>query len=54
MGLLANVAIPTVAGHIIVMVILLIPIALIEAIVLSRRHILGYAESVRLSLRANI
>jgi len=54
MGLLANVAIPTVAGHIVVMVVLLIPVALIEAVVLSQRHGLGYGESIGLSLRANV
>ena len=54
MGILANLAIPTVAGHVFVMVILLIPIALIEAIVLSRRHALPCDESARLSLWANL
>lgn len=54
MSILANVVIPTVAGHIVVMVVMLLPIALIEAGVLSRRHSLRYGESLRLSLWANV
>lgn len=54
MIVLANVMIPTVAEHVVIMLILLIPVALIEAVVLARRHFLKYAESFRLSLRANL
>ncbi len=54
MLILANVMIPTVAEHVVIMLILLVPIALIEAIVLARRHLLKHLESFRLSLRANL
>lgn len=54
MFVLANVMIPSVVGHIFVMLVLLIPIVLIEAIVLCRRHLVKYAEALSLSLRANL
>ena len=54
MIILANVAIPTVAEHLIIMLILLVPVTLIEGLVLTRRHLLKYLESFRLSLRANL
>lgn len=53
MIILANVMIPTVAEHVIIMLILLVPVALIEGLVLARRHLLKYLEAFRLSLRAN-
>lgn len=46
--------IPTIAEHVIIMLILLVPIAMIEAVVLGRRHFLKYDESLKLSLRANL
>ena len=54
MIILANVMIPTVAEHVVIMLVLLIPVALIEAVVLARRHLLKYAESLNLSFRANL
>ncbi len=36
------------------MLILLMPVVAIEAVVLSKRHLLKYAESFRLTLRANL
>lgn len=54
MIILANVAIPTIAEHVVIMLILLVPVTLIEAVVLMRRHLLRYRESFKLSLRANL
>jgi len=54
MIILANVMIPSVAEHIIIMLVLLVPIALIEAVVLGRRHLLKLKESLSLSFRANL
>ena len=54
MIVLANVMIPTVAEHVVIMLVLLIPVALIEGVVLARRHVLKYGESFRLALRANL
>ena len=54
MIILANVMIPTVAEHVVVMLVLLIPVTLIEAVVLARRHLLKYVESLNLSFRANL
>lgn len=54
MIILANVMIPTVAEHVVVMLILLLPVALIEAVVLARRHLLKHMESFSLSFRANL
>ena len=54
MIILANVIIPMIAGHVIVMLILLIPVAIIEAVVLARRHLLKYMESFSLSFRVNL
>ena len=53
MVVLANVIIPSIAEHLSVMLILLVPIALIEAIVLTRRHLLLYWDAFLLALRAN-
>ena len=53
MTILANVAIPSVVTHIIAMVILLLPVVLIEAGILARRHSIGYREAVDLALIAN-
>jgi len=50
----ANVMIPTVAEHIVLMLILVIPVVLVEAAVLSGRHPVEYAESFSLVLRANL
>jgi hypothetical protein len=54
MLILANVAIPSIAEHFVAMLILLVPIALIEAIVLWRRHVPKYVDSLALSFRANL
>lgn len=54
MFVLANVMVPSVAEHVVVMLVLLLPIALIEAVILARRHLLKYSESFRLALRANL
>ena len=53
MGLFANVMIATLAGHVFAMVLLLIPVALIEATVLAVRHKLAYDHALRLITRAN-
>lgn len=45
--------IPSIAEHLVVMFVLLLPIALIEAFVISKRHLLKYRDSCVLSLRAN-
>jgi hypothetical protein len=52
--ILANVAIPTVAEHIIIMLMLLAPVAMIEAAVLARRHSLTCKKSLSLSFFANL
>jgi hypothetical protein len=52
--LLGNVMLPTVAGHVVVMLVLLPVIAAIEAVVIARRHPLPYGRSFNLSLRANL
>jgi hypothetical protein len=54
MIILANVMIPTVAEHVVIMLILLLPVVMIEAVVLAKRHLLKYTESFRLTLRANL
>jgi hypothetical protein len=54
MIILANVMIPTIAEHIIIMLILLVPVSFIEAIILALRHVLKYRESLKLSFYANI
>ena len=54
MPILANVMIPTVAEHVVVMLVLLLPVALIEAVVLGRRHLLKFAEALTLSFQANL
>ena len=54
MILLSNVMIPTVAGHFVLMLGLLIPVALIEAIVIARRHDLEFGKSFGLALGANL
>jgi len=54
MILISNVMIPTIAGHIVVMLGLLIPVALIEAIVIARRHALPYKRSFGVALVANV
>jgi hypothetical protein len=53
MFVLANVMLPSIAEYLGFMFVLLLPIALIEAVVLSRRHLLAYRDSFVLSLRAN-
>ena len=53
MIILANVLIPSIVEHLALMLLFLLPIALIEAIVLSWRHLLAYRDSFVLSLRAN-
>lgn len=54
MPILANVAIPTVAIHIIAMFFLFIPIVIVEAIVLAKRHKLESEESFNLMFIANL
>ncbi len=54
MIILANVVIPTVAEHVPIMLVLLLPVVIIESIVLAKRHLLPYSESFRLTLRANL
>lgn len=54
MIILANVVLPSVAEHVIIMLVLLVPITLIEAVVIMRRHLLRYMESFKLSLCANL
>ena len=54
MVLLSNVMIPTVAGHFVLMLGLLIPVALIEAIVIARRLDLEVGQSFGLALGANL
>ncbi len=54
MTILANVVVPSIANHIVIMLVLLIPIAFIESIVLARRHVLSVSESLELSFRANL
>lgn len=51
--LIANVMLPSVAGHMLVLVVLLLPIALIEAAVLARMLMLKYGRAFNLSLSAN-
>ncbi len=53
MAILANVMIPMVAEHIIIMLILLVPISIIEAVIIALRHVLKYSESLKLSFYAN-
>jgi hypothetical protein len=54
MTVLANVVIPAIAEHIVIMFALLIPVTMIEAVVIMRRHLLRYPESVKLSFIANL
>ncbi|MEE8104851.1 MAG: hypothetical protein V3T86_04885 [Planctomycetota bacterium] len=54
MILLSNVMIPTVAGHVVLMLGLLIPVALVEAIVIARRHDLQVWQSFGLAMGANL
>ncbi len=54
MIVLANVMIPTVAEHVVIMLLVLFPVALIEAAILAKRHDLKGAESFALTLRANL
>ena len=54
MNVFANVVIPSIAGHVIVMVILLVPIAWIESLVLALRHELPYGTALGLSFVANL
>ncbi|MFH1022313.1 MAG: hypothetical protein V1809_02885 [Planctomycetota bacterium] len=51
MIVLANVMIPSLAEHLVVMFVLLVPIALIEAIVLTRRHLLKYNDCRTIDFR---
>ncbi|MFA5252343.1 MAG: hypothetical protein WC454_07150, partial [Phycisphaerae bacterium] len=53
MIILANLVIPTIAEHIIIMLYLLVPVSFIEAIILTQRHVLKYPESLKLSFYAN-
>ncbi|MBI5365590.1 MAG: hypothetical protein HZA54_01025 [Planctomycetes bacterium] len=52
--LLANVAIPSIAIHVVVMLVLLLPVTIAEGIVLMWRHPLSQAEAMGLALRANL
>jgi hypothetical protein len=54
MTVLANVMIPTIAEHVVIMLVLLIPVTMIEAVVIMRRHFLKYPESLKLSFLANL
>jgi hypothetical protein len=54
MVIFSNVLIPTVAEHVVIMLILLVPVVLIEAVVLARRHRLKYGESFGLTFQANL
>ncbi len=54
MVIMANVMIPTVAEHVVVMALLLLPVAFVEAVVLEQRHRLKVAEALKLSFLANV
>ncbi len=54
MVIMANVMIPSVAEHVVIMVFLLLPVVLVEAVVLEQRHLLKVVEALKLSLLANL
>ena len=52
--ILANVIIPTLAGHIVVMALLLFPVVALEASVVARRHDARYETAFGMVMRANL
>jgi hypothetical protein len=50
----ANVMFPSIAAHVVVMLLLLGPITYLEGLVLSRRHTLKLSDSLGLSFQANL